>query len=68
MVITPRKVIIDFLERDFCLFKKEGMGFNVTFNTIGHIATRLKPGTRRNSPFFKNSSSCRSSRDNAAHL
>ena len=26
---------------------REGIGFNVTFNSLSHIATRWKPGTRK---------------------
>ena len=35
---------------------KEGIEFYVVFNGLGHIATRLKPGTGKNFPIFLNSS------------
>ena len=30
--------------------RKEGMGFYVAFNSLGHIATRYKPGTGKKFP------------------
>ena len=31
----------------FMFNRKEGMGFYVAFNSLGHIAMRWKPGTRK---------------------